>query len=168
MPALFFTCPSTNQRGPTGIQADVKSLRKSWSKTVTVNCSLCGRVHKFAVRELYTESRGNGHAPSRLDPPGACHATAISGARADADVLGDSSRRVGRTSADITCSDDISSLQAEAPMTGGNAPNGNIGVLLGVLVAIVAVVLLLNSGGYFGKTTIRGDADLPPVASGRR
>jgi hypothetical protein len=53
-------------------------------------------------------------------------------------------------------------------MTGGNAPNGNIGVLLGVLVAIVAVVLLLNSGGYFGKTTIRGDADLPPVASGRR
>jgi hypothetical protein len=56
MPALFFTCPSTNQRGPTGIQADVKSLRKSWSKTVTVNCSLCGRVHKFAVRELYTES----------------------------------------------------------------------------------------------------------------
>jgi transcription elongation factor Elf1 len=56
MPTLFFTCPSTNQRGPTGIQADVKSLRKSWSKTVTVNCSLCGRVHKFAVRELYTES----------------------------------------------------------------------------------------------------------------
>jgi transcription elongation factor Elf1 len=56
MPALFFTCPSTNQRGPTGIQADVKSLRKSWSKTITVNCSLCGRVHEFAVRDLYTES----------------------------------------------------------------------------------------------------------------
>jgi hypothetical protein len=52
-------------------------------------------------------------------------------------------------------------------MTDDNAPNGNLGALLGVLVAIVAVVLLLNGGGYFGKTTIRGDADLPPLASGR-
>ena len=56
MAALFFTCPGTNQRAPTGIQGDVKGLRQSWSKTVSVNCSLCGRVHKFAVRELYTES----------------------------------------------------------------------------------------------------------------
>jgi transcription elongation factor Elf1 len=56
MPALSFTCPNTNQRASAGIQADAESLRKSWSKKVTVNCSLCGRVHEFAVRELYTES----------------------------------------------------------------------------------------------------------------
>jgi hypothetical protein len=56
MPAIFFTCPSTNQRAATGIQTDVQSLRACWSETVTVNCSLCGGLHKFAVCELYTES----------------------------------------------------------------------------------------------------------------
>jgi hypothetical protein len=55
MPALFFTCPNTNQRAPTGIRTDVQSLRASWSKRLTVNCPLCGNVHKFAVREMYTE-----------------------------------------------------------------------------------------------------------------
>jgi hypothetical protein len=55
-PALLFTCPDTNQRAPSGIQADIKSLRQSWSKTVGVNCSFCGGVHNFVVRELYTQS----------------------------------------------------------------------------------------------------------------
>jgi hypothetical protein len=45
--------------------------------------------------------------------------------------------------------------------------DNNIGALIGVLGANVVAVLLLNGGGYFGKTTIRGDADLPPVASPR-
>ena len=56
MPALSFTCPNTNRRAPTGIEADTESLRKSWSKRVEVICSFCGEVHKFTVRQLYTES----------------------------------------------------------------------------------------------------------------
>jgi transcription elongation factor Elf1 len=56
MSVLFFTCPNTNQRAPTGVQMDVQSLRASWSKQAKVNCSLCGNVHEFAFRELYTES----------------------------------------------------------------------------------------------------------------
>jgi hypothetical protein len=28
---------------------------QSWSKTVTVNCSLCGNGHEFVVRDVYTE-----------------------------------------------------------------------------------------------------------------
>jgi hypothetical protein len=54
MPALFFTCPNTQGRAPTGIQTDVKSLRESWSKKLTVNCSLCGQVHELSLRETYT------------------------------------------------------------------------------------------------------------------
>ena len=55
MPALSFTCPNTHQRAPSGIQTDVQSLRASWSERVKINCSLCGKVHDFAVREMYTE-----------------------------------------------------------------------------------------------------------------
>jgi hypothetical protein len=47
-------------------------------------------------------------------------------------------------------------------------PNGKLGVILGVLVAIVAVAFLLNGGEYLGKTTIKGDDDLPPVTSSQR
>jgi hypothetical protein len=56
MPALFFTCPNTQQRAPTGIQMDVKSLRASWSKKIKVNCSLCGKVHELSVRDTYTDA----------------------------------------------------------------------------------------------------------------
>jgi hypothetical protein len=56
MPALFFTCPTTKHRAPTGIQSDLQSLRASWSKTLTVNCPLCGEVHELAVRETYAEA----------------------------------------------------------------------------------------------------------------
>jgi hypothetical protein len=55
MPALFFTCPKTQRRAPTGIETDVQSLRSSWSKKLKVNCSLCGQVHEMAVREVYTD-----------------------------------------------------------------------------------------------------------------
>ena len=43
-----------------------------------------------------------------------------------------------------------------------------VGVILGVLVAIVAVAFLLNGGEHVGKTTVKGDADLPPVTSSQR
>jgi hypothetical protein len=43
--------------------------------------------------------------------------------------------------------------------------NGKLGIIiLGVVAVIVAVVFLQ----YMGKTTITGDADLPPLASPRR
>ena len=56
MPALFFTCPTTQQRAPTGIETDVKSLRASWSKKLKVNCPLCGKMHELSVRETYTDA----------------------------------------------------------------------------------------------------------------
>jgi hypothetical protein len=53
-------------------------------------------------------------------------------------------------------------------MTDDKTPTGRLGVILGVLVAIVAVAFLLNGGEYLGKTTIKGDDDLPPVTSSQR
>jgi hypothetical protein len=55
MPPLFFTCPDTKQRVPTGIETDPKSLRAFWSKTLTVNCQSCGKVHELTVRKTYAE-----------------------------------------------------------------------------------------------------------------
>ena len=45
-----------------------------------------------------------------------------------------------------------------------NAPNG-ISIVLGVMVAVAIALVFLQSPG---KTTIRDDYDLPPVASPRR
>ena len=45
---------------------------------------------------------------------------------------------------------------------------GKLGVILGVLVAIVAVAFLLNGGEHVGKTTVKSDSDLPPVTSSQR
>jgi hypothetical protein len=56
MPALFFTCPTTQQRAPTGIETDVESLRASWSKKLKINCPLCGKRHELSVRETYTDA----------------------------------------------------------------------------------------------------------------
>ena len=55
MPPLFFTCPETQQRAPTGIEV-VKGLRASWTKTLKVNCSFCGKVHELSVRDTYTDA----------------------------------------------------------------------------------------------------------------
>jgi hypothetical protein len=52
---LNYTCPRTQQRASTGINADVESLRASWSKTLRIHCSLCGEVHELSVRETYTD-----------------------------------------------------------------------------------------------------------------
>ena len=42
-------------------------------------------------------------------------------------------------------------------------PKGMLGVILGALMAISLIVFLLNGGEHFGKTTVEGDKDLPPV-----
>jgi hypothetical protein len=54
-------------------------------------------------------------------------------------------------------------------MTDDKAPqNRKLGLILGALVAIVAVVFVLNGGEHLGKTTVKSDNDLPPVTSSQR
>jgi hypothetical protein len=43
--------------------------------------------------------------------------------------------------------------------------SGQLGAILGALIALAVAVFLLNGGEHFGKTTVNSDADLPPVAS---
>ena len=50
-------------------------------------------------------------------------------------------------------------------MTDNNqAPNGTTGLLLGVC-AVAAALFLLTGGEFGGNKKVRGDQDLPPVAS---
>jgi hypothetical protein len=44
---------------------------------------------------------------------------------------------------------------------------GGLGLLLGALVAIAAITFLVSGGEHFGKKTVQGDNDLPPVTSSR-
>jgi hypothetical protein len=44
--------------------------------------------------------------------------------------------------------------------------NGQLGALLGALVAIAIAFFLLIGGEHAGKKTVHGDNDLPPVATG--
>ena len=53
MSSLFFTCPTTHQQAPTGIETDVQSLRAAWKATLNVKCPHCGEVHEISVRETY-------------------------------------------------------------------------------------------------------------------
>src|SRR5258708_21466233 len=53
MSSLFFTCPTTRQQAPTGIETDVQSLRAAWKATLNVKCPHCGEVHEISVRETY-------------------------------------------------------------------------------------------------------------------
>jgi hypothetical protein len=53
MASLFFTCPTTHQQAPTGIETDVQSLRAAWEATLNVKCPHCGEVHEISVRETY-------------------------------------------------------------------------------------------------------------------
>ena len=48
-------------------------------------------------------------------------------------------------------------------MPEGKQSNGRLGLILGALMAVALVVFLLNGGEHFGKTTVKGDSDLPPV-----
>jgi hypothetical protein len=51
-------------------------------------------------------------------------------------------------------------------MSDNGTSNGKLGALLGALIAVAVAVFLLNGGEYFGKKTVKGDEDLPPVAQG--
>ena len=42
---------------------------------------------------------------------------------------------------------------------------GTVGLFLGGICALAALVFLLTGGELGGKKKVRGDADLPPVAS---
>jgi hypothetical protein len=53
MASLFFTCPTTHERAPTGIETDVQSPQAAWKATLKVKCPHCGEVHEISVRETY-------------------------------------------------------------------------------------------------------------------
>jgi hypothetical protein len=53
MAPLLFICPKTNQRAPTGIETDLKSLSASWRATLKLNCPHCNEVHEISVSETY-------------------------------------------------------------------------------------------------------------------
>ena len=55
MSQLLYTCPKTQRRIPTGVATDFESLRVSWTKTLKLNCPLCGGVHEICIRETYTD-----------------------------------------------------------------------------------------------------------------
>lgn len=44
--------------------------------------------------------------------------------------------------------------------------DGTLGLILGAVVALAALLFLIGGGEHFGKTTVEGDKDLPPVATG--
>ena len=43
--------------------------------------------------------------------------------------------------------------------------NGTLGIILGGVVAVIAVIFILSGGELGGKKTVEGDQDLPPVSS---
>jgi hypothetical protein len=53
MASLLFTCPTTHQQAPTGIETDVQSLHAAWKAMLKVKCPYCGKVHEISVRETY-------------------------------------------------------------------------------------------------------------------
>jgi len=53
-------------------------------------------------------------------------------------------------------------------MTDNRAPNGKLGALLGVAIAIALAFFLLNGGEHVGKKTVNSDNDLPPIAQGQQ
>ncbi|MCK9918679.1 hypothetical protein MXD81_57100 [Microbacteriaceae bacterium K1510] len=49
-----------------------------------------------------------------------------------------------------------------------NNNTGTFGILIGGVVAVVAVLFILSGGELGGKKTVDGDQDLPPVATADR
>ena len=43
--------------------------------------------------------------------------------------------------------------------------NGSFGILIGGVVAVIAVIFILSGGELGGKKTVEGDQDLPPVVT---
>jgi hypothetical protein len=46
-----------------------------------------------------------------------------------------------------------------------NDSNGTFGIIIGGVVAVIAVIFILTGGQLGGKKTVQGDQDLPPVAT---
>jgi hypothetical protein len=42
---------------------------------------------------------------------------------------------------------------------------GRFGMVLGGIVALVAILFIFSGGSLGGKTTVEGDQDLPPIAN---
>jgi hypothetical protein len=59
----------------------------------------------------------------------------------------------------------LQSGSREIAMPDNGPSTGKLGVILGAVIAVAAMVFLLSGGEYFGKKTINSDADLPPVAT---
>jgi len=43
--------------------------------------------------------------------------------------------------------------------------NGTLGLIVGALVALAAIIFMFSGGELGGKTVINGDDDLPPIAT---
>ena len=56
MAEFLFICPKTGGKIPTGVTVDVKGLRRSWAKTLKLNCVHCGEIHKISVRETFLDT----------------------------------------------------------------------------------------------------------------
>lgn len=54
---------------------------------------------------------------------------------------------------------------AEQDMTDNNAPKAGIGIVLGGILVLSAAFFILTGGELGGEKKIKGDTDLPPVAS---
>ena len=46
-----------------------------------------------------------------------------------------------------------------------NDGSGTFGIIVGGVVAVIAVVFILSGGELGGKKTVEGDQDLPPVTT---
>ena len=53
MASLFFTCPTTHQQVPTGIETDVQSLQAARKATLKAKYPHCGEIHEISVRDTY-------------------------------------------------------------------------------------------------------------------
>lgn len=57
-------------------------------------------------------------------------------------------------------------------MTDNNNPNnagtGAIGLVLGGIVALAAMAFIVSGGNLGGVKEVNGDADMPPVATGKK
>jgi hypothetical protein len=53
----------------------------------------------------------------------------------------------------------------EHEMADNNAPKAGIGIILGGILVLSAAFFILTGGELGGKKQIKGDSDLPPVAS---
>jgi hypothetical protein len=53
MASLLFTCPTTHQQAPTGIETDVQSLHAAWEAMLKVKCPLRQGARNLGARDVY-------------------------------------------------------------------------------------------------------------------